>query len=134
NFLNQLYKEPVYAQLNSRDYNKAKDGSDFNRSDFYNQPEAYESDFMKYAEVADLLIAGAYWDPDAPVLFHRKDIVKSTFKIKVIADITCDIEGSIPSTKQPSTIDNPIYDYNPEEDKVEPPLKDEGNITVMAVD
>ncbi len=134
NFLNQLYKEPVYAQLNSRDYNKAKDGSDFNRSDFYNQPEGYESDFMKYAEVADLLIAGAYWDPDAPVLFHRKDIVKSTFKIKVIADITCDIEGSIPSTKQPSTIDNPIYDYNPEEDKVEPPLKDEGNITVMAVD
>ncbi|HNP17877.1 MAG TPA: NAD(P)-dependent oxidoreductase [Fulvivirga sp.] len=134
NFLNQLYKEPVYTQLSSRDYNKAKDGTDFIRSNFYAHPEQYKSDFLKYTEVADLLIAGAYWDPDAPVLFHRKDILKPSFKIKVIADITCDIEGSIPSTKQPSTIDNPIYDYNPEEDKVEPPLKDEGNITVMAVD
>jgi saccharopine dehydrogenase (NAD+, L-lysine forming) len=134
NFLNHLYKEAVYCQLNSRDYNKAKNGTDFNRGDFYNNPEGYESDFLKYAEVADLLIAGAFWDPEAPVLFHRTDILKPNFQIKVIADITCDIEGSIPSTKKPSTIDDPIYDYNPEEDKVEPALKDEGNITVMAVD
>jgi saccharopine dehydrogenase (NAD+, L-lysine forming) len=134
NFLNHLYKEAVYCQLNSRDYNKAKNGTDFNRGDFYNNPESYESDFLKYAEVADLLIAGAFWDPEAPVLFHRTDILKPNFQIKVIADITCDIEGSIPSTKKPSTIDDPIYDYNPEEDKIEPALKDEGNITVMAVD
>ena len=59
---------------------------------------------------------------------------KDDFDIKVIADITCDIEGSIPSTKKPSTIDDPIYDYNPSDDEIEQPLTDEGNITVMAVD
>ena len=56
------------------------------------------------------------------------------FKIKVIADITCDIEGSIPSTKQPSTIDDPLYDYNPETENLQRPLSGAKNVTVMAVD
>ncbi|MEQ9164740.1 MAG: NAD(P)-dependent oxidoreductase [Fulvivirga sp.] len=133
-FLTNLYDEPVYAQLNSRDYNKPIAGGEFNRSEFYEHPENYESDFLKFAQVADLLIAGAFWDPEAPVLFKREDIIRPDFKIRVIADITCDIEGSIPSTKRSSTIDDPIYDYNPSDDEVEAPLKDEGNITVMAVD
>ena len=133
-FLENLYDEPVYTQLNTRDYNKPIAGSEFNRSEFYSHPEKYESDFLKFTKVADLLIAGAFWAPEAPVLFKREDIVKPDFKIRVIADITCDIEGSIPSTKKSSTIADPIYDYNPTDDEVEAPLKDEGNITVMAVD
>src|SRR5690606_38198989 len=56
------------------------------------------------------------------------------FKIKVIADITCDINGSIPSTKRASTIADPLYDYNAPSDAVCPPLSDEGNVTVMAID
>lgn len=132
--LSQQFDTPVYCQLNSRDYNKPKGGGEFIRGDFYEHPENFESDFLKYAHVADMLIAGAYWDPAAPVLFKREDIIKPEFKIKVIADITCDIEGSIPSTKRPCTIADPIYDYNPTDDKVEAPLTDEGNITVMAVD
>ena len=56
------------------------------------------------------------------------------FKIKVIADITCDIGGSIPSTKKASTIAEPIYDYNPATDSIEPPLSDDKLVTVMAVD
>ena len=133
-FLNERFNEPVYTQLNSRDYNKVMNSSGFSRAAFFKNPQDFEGDFLKYAQVADLLVAGAYWAPGAPVLFKRQDIVKPDFNIKVIADITCDIEGSIPSTKQPATIDSPIYDYNPTDDVVEPPLKDEGNITVMAVD
>ena len=132
--LEEHFDEPVYAQLNSRDYNKRIAGGEFNRQEFHENPGNYESDFLKYAHVTDLLIAGAFWNPAAPVLFRREEILDLGFKISVIADITCDIEGSIPSTKQPSTIEDPIYDYNPEEDKVEPALKDEANITVMAVD
>jgi len=133
-FLSQRFDEPVFTQLNSRDYNKKKDGTEFHRNEFYENPELYEGDFLKYAKVTDLLIACAFWDPAAPVLFHREDILKDDFDIRVIADITCDIEGSIPSTKQPSTIDDPIYDFNPSDDVVEDPLTDEGNITMMAVD
>jgi saccharopine dehydrogenase (NAD+, L-lysine forming) len=132
--LEKEYSEPVFAQLSSRDYHVHKEGHLFNREEFYASPQHYERDFLKYTRVADMLIAGAYWDPKAPVLFTREEAMDISFKIKVIADITCDIEGSIPSTKRPSTIEDPIYDYSPSLDKVETALRDEENITVMAVD
>lgn len=133
-FVKEQFNVPVYTQLNTRDYNKPKSGEPFKRSEFYSNPGLYENDFLQYAHEADLLIAGAYWAPAAPVLFTREDILGPDFRIKVVADITCDIEGSIPSTKKPSTIDDPNYDYNPSDDKIEPTFKEEGNITVMAVD
>lgn len=133
-FLEETFSEPVFTQLNTRDYNKRTSDGGFDRDEFYADPVNYESDFLQYARKADLLIAGAFWDPKAPVLFTKEDAIKNDFKIKVIADITCDIEGSIPSTKQPSVIDDPVYDYNPSNDRVEPAFADEGNISVMAVD
>ena len=124
----------MYTQLNTRDYNRRLGSGGFDRDEFYEDPTLYESAFLPYARKADILIAGAFWDPKAPVLFTREDILENDFKIRVIADITCDIEGSIPSTKQPSTIDDPIYDFNPSNDRVEAPFRDEANLTVMAVD
>ncbi len=133
-YLSGKFDEPVFTQLNTRDYHTRKEGGEFSRHEFYKSPENYDADFLKFAQTTDLLIASAFWDPSSPVLFDRKDILKTDFKIKVIADITCDIEGSIPSTKMPSTIEDPIYDYNPSDDETEKALSDEGNITVMAVD
>ena len=133
-FLKERFDDPVYTQLNARDYNGRKDGKTFIRSEFYQKPDDYHSEFLPFTRAADILIAGAYWDPKSPVLFTKEDVLKRDFEIKVVADITCDIEGSIPSTKKPATIDDPIYDYNPSEDKVETAFSDEANITVMAVD
>lgn len=133
-FLQEHFDFPVFAQLNARNYNTKIDGADFSRDEFYCSPQLYEADFLQYSRTADILIASAFWDPKAPVLFTRKDIMRNDFKISVIADITCDIDGSIPSTRMPSSIDDPIYDYNPSDDRVESPLSDEANITVMAVD
>ncbi|MDZ7648556.1 MAG: hypothetical protein U5K54_15970 [Cytophagales bacterium] len=56
------------------------------------------------------------------------------FKLKVIADITCDINGSIPARKRASTIPDPIYDYNPITDEVLPPFSSENYVTSMAVE
>lgn len=133
-FIEEIYGEPVYSQLNARDYHVHKNGSLFNRAEFFDNPEKYQSTFLKYACHADILIAGGYWNPRAPVLFTPQDVLGPDFKIKVVGDISCDIEGSIPSTKKASTIDEPLYDYNPSEDKIEPPLSDEANLTVMSVD
>ena len=133
-FLNERFDEPVFTQINSRDYHFKQNGEEFNRHEFFDHPELYKSSFLEYAKVTDVLIASAYWDPKAPVLFERSDALSGDFKIRVIADITCDIEGSIPSTKRPSVIEDPIYDYNPSEDTVEKALTDEANLTVMAVD
>lgn len=133
-FLTEQFNYPVFTQLNSRDYHQRKNGGEFSRHEFYKDPESYEGDFMKFAKVSDILIAAAFWDPHSPVLFNREDMTSNEFQIRVIADITCDIEGSIPSTKQPSTIKDPVYDYNPSDDDVESAFAEEGNISVMAVD
>ncbi len=133
-FLVERFNEPTFTVLNSRDYNKHAQGKEFQRNEFHEHPENFEGDFLKFAKVTDLLIASAFWNPAAPVLFRREDVLEHHFGIRVIADITCDIEGSIPSTKKPSTIEDPIYDYNPEDNSVEEAVSDEGNITVMAID
>ncbi len=133
-FLTERFDYPVYTQIHSDEYNKTKDGSLFDIKKFHSDPKDFEGDFLKYAKEADLLVAGAFWDPHAPVLFTREDATKPDFKIKVIADITCDIEGSIPSTLRPSTIAEPVYDYSAKEGVEKPAFSDESNITVMAVD
>src|SRR5690606_28021172 len=56
------------------------------------------------------------------------------FKINTIADITCDVGGSIPSTKRVSTSSEPAYDYNPQTTELEEAYSNPKNITVMAVD
>ncbi|NNF33874.1 MAG: alanine dehydrogenase, partial [Saprospiraceae bacterium] len=95
-FINEEFDTPVYTQLSSADYNTRTDGKEFDRRDFHEDPEQYQSDFLKFAHKADILIASAYWNPHAPRLFSQDDVLNSDFRIKVIADITCDIEGSIP--------------------------------------
>lgn len=133
-FLTLEFKEPVYVQLSSAEYHERKQGGHFNREEFHRHPERYYSTFLKFAAKADMLIAGAYWNPEAPVLFTREEMLSPNFTIKIVADITCDIGGSIPSTKMPSTIADPIYDYDPKTDTTLPPLSDHRNVTVMAVD
>ncbi len=127
-------KEPVYTNLSSRDYHERKDGGAYNGHDFYVHPEYYSSRFPKFAHVADVLIAAAYWNPDAPVLFSKGEMQSPAFKIRLISDITCDIGGSIPSTVKPTNIYDPAYDYNPFTSALEAPFSDRKNITVMAID
>ncbi len=133
-FLSKVYNEAVYTQLSSADYHERIEGGHFNREEFHKHPERYRSQFLKFTTVADLLLAGAFWNPKAPVLFKREDMLSQDFKIKVIADITCDIDGSLPSTKRASSIPDPIYDYDPYADSVKQPLSGENHVTVMAVD
>lgn len=133
-FLTQEFKQPVYVQLSSTDYHSRKEGGHFNREEFHKNPERYNSDFAKFTKVADILMAGAFWNPRAPRLFTREDMLKPEFRVKIVADITCDIEGSVPSTKKPSSIADPLYDYDPITDTTHQPLSNENFITVMAVD
>jgi saccharopine dehydrogenase (NAD+, L-lysine-forming) len=126
--------EPVVVQLNPDDYNLHKRETPFNLNHFFQYPEEYRSNFGKFLPHTDLLISAAYWDPKAPALFSLDDIRLPDFRISVIADITCDIGGSLPTTVKASTIENPFYDYNPETNTEEEPFSGAKNITVMAVD
>jgi saccharopine dehydrogenase (NAD+, L-lysine forming) len=133
-FLTQQYNEPVYTQLSSAEYHTRIKGGHFNREEFHQHPEEYQSNFKPFTKIADILMAGAYWNPTAPKLFTHSDMLSSDFKIKIVADITCDLNGSVPSTIKASTIVDPLYDYNPQSNETLLPLSGEKNITVMAVD
>lgn len=134
-FINIKFETPVYCQLNSKDYHLKKNGDlHWESKDFYSDPGNYASSFSKYFPHIDILVASAYWDPKAPRLFAKEDMRQNNFNIKVIADITCDIGGSIPSTIKPTTIYDPAYDYNVFTEGIEAPYSDNKNITVMAID
>ncbi len=133
-YLYKEFAEPVFVQLRSSDYHARPDVAVWDSKDFYQNPQLYQSTFVKFAKVTDLLLACAYWSPHAPVLFTPEFMREPDFKINTIADITCDIGGSIPSTMRVSTIADPAYDYNPQTADLEPPYSSPNNVTVMAVD
>ena len=132
-FLNNTFDYPVYTQLEVNDYVKREDGQLFNKNLFYNNPEDHISSFMKYAEKADIYVACHYWDNRSPFIFSREDVKNPNWNIKIVADVSCDIDGPVASTLRPSTIKNPFYGYNPISEK-EIDFKNENSVGVMAVD
>jgi saccharopine dehydrogenase (NAD+, L-lysine-forming) len=133
-FTHYSFREAVYTQLHSYDYNEAKDGAPWDRDRFYKHPEQFRSTFAKFTPHCDLLIHCSFWDPRAPRLFEKTEMKGPEFRVSVIADVTCDIDGSIPSTTKSSSITEPFYGYNPQtETVVEKPFENSA-ITVMAVD
>lgn len=132
-YLNNSYAEAVYCLADVLDYNKRKDGQVLDRKDFYNHPEKYDSNFMRFAKVTDYFIAGHFFGDGSPYLFTREDAKSADFKIKLVADVSCDIDGPVASTIRPSTIADPIYGYNAQTES-EVDFKDDSAIVVMAVD
>ncbi|UCS94936.1 NAD(P)-dependent oxidoreductase [Echinicola marina] len=132
--INNYYEEPVFAQLAMEDYNRRKTDGGYEKQEFYTQAEKYESHFFKYAEVSEILFAAAYWDPKAPRLFELSDVPKEEFNLSVIADITCDINGSVPTTIRPSTIADPVYDIDRLSLQELPAFGSQHSISVMAID
>lgn len=133
-FLHLYFEEPVFTVLRSSDYNRRRQDGEYDREEYYSNPEKYESHFLKFAEAGEMLIAGAYWSPGAPRLFALEDISSPDFALSVIADITCDIGGSIPTTLRPSTISDPVYDVDRRTRLEIPAFGSQTSISVMAID
>jgi len=132
-YLTKTFDVPVYCQIDVLDYNKRKDGQILPMQDFFDHPEAYESNFMRFAKVSDLYIAGHFYGDGAPFLYTREDVKHPEFKIQVVADVSCDIDGPVATTLRASTIADPIYGYDPGTEQ-EVPFMKKGAIAVMAVD
>jgi alanine dehydrogenase len=132
-YLTANFSEPVYCMADVMEYAKRKDGKVGDKFEFYKDPSGYESNFMPYAKETDYFIAGHFYGDGAPYLFTREDAKHPDFKINLVADISCDINGPVASTIRPSTIADPIYGYDPQTES-EVDFKEEKAITVMAVD
>lgn len=130
--LTKIYAEPVFAQLLTENLYERIDGIPYDRSDFHHDPTRYRCVFSYYLPHCDMLMNGIYWDAKMDRLFSENDTRQPTFKTKVIADISCDVGGSVPITLKDTTIFEPVFGYNPANMAIcEPYTKD--SIDIMAV-
>ena len=132
-FLKDSFDGPVYVQLDVLDYVDRKEGGQASKVDFFANASSYKSTFSRFTEVADVFIAGHFYGKDAPYFFSRAEAKAPNFKLKVVADISCDIDGPVACTIRPSTIENPIYGYDPQSES-ETDFKNPAAIAVMAID
>jgi len=132
-FLTKTYDSPVYTKADVMDYNKRKDGKVLDKYDFYNNSTEYKSDFERFTKVADVMITGHFYGNNAPFILTREMLKAKDNKIKVVGDISCDVDGPIACTLRASTIAEPLYGYHPSEYK-EVDYMHPAAITVMAVD
>ncbi|MFE3866505.1 NAD(P)-dependent oxidoreductase [Flavobacterium sp. LS2P90] len=133
NYLTKNYTQPVYTQIDVLDYNKRKDGQVLDFTDFYTNPKEYVSDFEKFTKMTDIFIAGHFYANDSPIILSQEMLQSKDCKIKVVADISCDVNGPIACTLRSSTIAEPLYGYLPNENK-EVDMFHPAAIVVMAVD
>ena len=133
NYLEKNYSQPVYTQIDVLEYNKRKDGKVLSNSDFYQNPKEYMNDFERFTKTSDIYIAGHFYANDAPIILTREMLQSKDCKIKVVADVSCDVNGPIACTLRSSTIAEPLYGYLPNENK-EVDVFHPAAIVVMAVD
>ncbi len=134
-FLTHEYQYPVYTHLKGTALYARKDNGLFHRDDFHAHPQAYKCLFSSFVNQADILINGVYWEGDIPRLFEKPDIQRKDWRIKVIADITCDFEGSVPVNLGSSIIADPVYGVDRKTlQRVAPFQNTKDTIDLMAVD
>ena len=112
-YLHIEYNEPVFVQLNSPDLYVHPTLKQWDTKHFYQHHGEYISQFKGYAACTDLLVNGIYWTEDLPRLFETKDTQDpEKFKPTVIADISCDVEGSVPITYKATSIKDPVIGWS----------------------
>jgi len=133
-FISKNYDRPVYVQLDVLDYNKRIDGvTTQGNEDFFKNPDKYVSDFERFTKVTDVYIAGHFHGNGSPDILTNEMLNSGTNKIKVVADISCDVDGPIACTLRSSTIAEPFYGYNPSTQQ-ETDMHHPSAVVVMAVD
>lgn len=131
-YLEKEFEAPVFVQLHSENLYILPGEKTFDKHHFYHHPQEYESAFAPFAAKTDILINCMFWDPRAPRLFNVEDIDKENFRIRIIADISCDVDGSCPVTYRESTIQDPIYGIHLSDKQIGKPYS-EDSLDLMAV-
>ena len=110
----------------------------FDLQDYYDHPQKYRSQFERHIPHLTVLVNCIYWDERYPRLVTKK-FLKELFdreknpRLRVIGDISCDVEGSIECTAKVTQPDNPVYVYSPMEEQVADGFEGRG-VVILAVD
>ncbi len=96
-------------------------GAPFVKQEYFDHPDRFRSTFEQYAPSLSVLVNAIYWTADYPRLLDTaqlKRLIDGQQKLRVIGDISCDIEGSIECTVKATTPGQPAYIYNPQDGSV----------------
>ena len=113
-------------------------GTAFELQDYYQHPEKYISRFNDYTPHLSVLVNCIYWDSRYPRLV-TKAFLKQSYgpggapRLKVIGDTSCDVEGSVEATLKATQPGNPVFVYDPEQDRALDGFAGRGPV-MMAVD
>jgi saccharopine dehydrogenase (NAD+, L-lysine forming) len=126
-----VFKEGDLVEPKNSDYN-------FELQDYYDNPNKYKSKFEQYIPKLTILMNCIYWDTPYPRLLTL-DYLKRAWsesknqKLKVIGDISCDIDGAIQCTVKSTEPGTPVYVVNPIDLSVVDGVEGFGPV-IMAVD
>ena len=99
-------------------FESIQDGAPFVLQEFYEHPELYRSKFERYLPHLSMMINGIYWETRYPRLL-TKEYARTLWsggqppRLRVIGDITCDIDGSVQLNVKDTSSDNPVYVHEP---------------------
>jgi saccharopine dehydrogenase (NAD+, L-lysine forming) len=126
------FSYPVYVHLKGENLYVNELTGKYTRKEFHEHPEKYKCLFSGYLSETDILLNGVYWQQNIPRLFEMDDMKNKNFRIKTIADISDDKNGSVPCNLGDTTMENPIYGVNKiTGTRTDPYLED--SIDMMAV-
>jgi hypothetical protein len=131
-YLVREFSYPVFTQLKGGELYVHKQKKSYSREHFHAHSEEYKCKFLPYAFTSDILMNGVFWDKSIPRLFEKEIIQDPKFRIKTIADISDDANGSVPINLGDQSIEDPVYGVDKKTfQKTAPYLS--GSVDVMAV-
>ncbi len=107
------------AVFHEKDMVERRDtSSPFDLQEYYDCPDRYRGRFFDYVPHLTILLNGIYWEPRYPRLVsldQLRDLFcgKGRPRLRVIGDVTCDIDGAVECTTRATEPDNPVYVYEP---------------------
>jgi len=110
---NILYKV-VFAR---GDRMERRGGGAIDATELHAHPERYASSMGRHLPHLTALVNGVYWEPGQPRVVSKADL-QALFggdaapRLRVIGDISCDLDGSIEANVKITTPDDPVYVYD----------------------
>lgn len=134
-FSNKVVYKVVFKEEDMYEHPTEKE---FSFKYFVDHPNEYLSKMNKYLPNLSMLINGIYWEERFPKHVTIKNMKEwyengNNQKLKVIGDITCDINGSVEMTVKSTKSSNPAFVYEPLTDNVIDGVEGNGPV-ILAVD
>lgn len=115
---NARYRHRLLAlQVGAEDYVERIQGGQYSREEYREHPDRYRSAFgQRIAPYTSMLVNGIYWESKYPRLLTTEELrrIQANKELKrsrmlAIADISCDVNGSLEFMSHASTIEDPFF-------------------------